>query len=83
MLLRVFICFIAGAIPFLVYGLADYQKKTEAKEYGRCPYCDYNALYIEDRTINTNLDALSMLHQAMDEEGLKKPSSSSPTKGLR
>ena len=80
-MIKIGISFLVCIVSFASYGASN--QKTEVQGYGRCPYCDHNVTYIEDRTVNTNPDALSMLHQAMGKADVKRKSSKPVTRGLR
>jgi len=66
----VFLTLIFLTAPVFANILDD--KNTEAEGPGRCPYCDEHTARIDDRNIETNPNALTLLHLAQSAEGEAK-----------
>jgi len=58
-------------------------KATEAKGPGRCAYCDEHTTRLDERDIETNPDALTLLHLAQSAEGEAVDEKSESSQGTR
>ena len=62
-------------LTFPVFANILDDKATEAEGPGRCAYCDEHTARIDERDIETNPDAFTLLHlaQSADQEADAKP----------
>lgn len=80
----ILLTFIFSAVPAFSNILDD--KATEAEGPGRCAYCDEHTARIDEREIETNPNALTLLHlaQSAEDEAEAKPEvKGRPSEGTR
>ena len=78
----VFFILIFLAVPVFANPSGD--KATEAKGPGRCAYCDEHTARVDERDIETNPSALTLLHIAQSSESEAKPQpEAKPSKGVQ
>ncbi len=66
-----FLLVLVGLWTVSVFAKGD--KATEAEGPGRCAYCDEHTVRIDERDIETNPSALTLLHVAQSAESEKAP----------
>ena len=56
-----------------VFANSPEDNSTEAKGPGRCAYCDEHTVRVDERDIETNPSALTLLHIAQSSESEAQP----------